>query len=394
MAVVLMAGAFVFGVWVDQTFPAEVPILELRPQPRGQLDEATLEQARRIIEADYYGQGLDYSKLSQGSVRGMVQALGDPYSEYLDPEQFRRQQDTFEGRHTGVIGIFVEYRDGYPVVSGVLPDSPALAAGLRAGDVILRVDGTDVHGLQQEQTSALIRGAVGSTVTLRIRRGVSELEIRVTRADFKSPTVKSARLGGGVLYLRIYQFGNATAREFDDQLWTALPGARAVVLDLRDNGGGLLSAATSVISRFVAGGEAFEERGRGGSVQPIPVEGDHPAADLPLVVLVNGSTASAAEVVAGSLQAHGRAELVGTRTFGKGSVQVDFPLRDGGDLHLTVQHWWLPNGRSVEGSGLTPDVLVPLADRAQMFDVVAPQRGHAGDTQLARALQLLGAPVD
>jgi carboxyl-terminal processing protease len=142
----------------------------------------------------------------------------------------------------------------------------------------------------------------------------------------------------------------------------------------------------------VSQGEAFELRDRNGVVDRTEVSGEHPAASVPLVVLVNGNSASASEIVAGSLQAHGRARLVGTKTFGKGSVQVDFPLRDGSDLHLTVQHWFLPNGKTVQkGVGLNPDEAVDLPQKDAMFDVVQAGRGHAGDTQLNRALDLLTA---
>ena len=144
-----------------------------------------------------------------------------------------------------------------------------------------------------------------------------------------------------------------------------------------------------MISRFVANGEVFEERGRDGRTDRTYVDGNHPAAKVPLEVLVNANSASASEIVAGSLQAHSRAKLVGTKTFGKGSVQVDFVLRDGSDLHLTIQHWFLPNGRSINGTGLTPDVAISLPDQGAMFDVVQPARGYAGDGQLNRALQLL-----
>jgi carboxyl-terminal processing protease len=133
----------------------------------------------------------------------------------------------------------------------------------------------------------------------------------------------------------------------------------------------------------------FEERGRDGRTDRTYVDGNHPAARVPLDVLVNANSASASEIVAGSLQARSRAKLVGTRTFGKGSVQVDFVLRDGSDLHLTVQHWFLPNGRSINGTGLTPDVAISLPDQGAMFDVVQPARGYAADSQLNRALQLL-----
>lgn len=389
VAVLLLALTFTAGVWVDQSFPEQVPLLTAGAGNRQALDQAAMDEALRVIQAHYYDRRLDYGKLSRGSIRGLVQSLGDPYTEYLDSDQVKSQRDFYAGRHTGMIGIYVNYRDDYPVITGVLPNSPALMAGLQTDDVILKINGADTRGLKSEQTSALIRGAAGSTVTLHVRRGAHELDATVVRADFQSPSVESARLEGDILYLRVYDFGDSTEREFDAQLNSGLPGARGVILDLRDNGGGFVSAATAVISRFVTSGVAFEEKGRDGGTNKTQVSGNHPAASTPLVVLVNGNSASASEIVAGSLQAHDRARLVGTKTFGKGSVQVDYHLSDGGDLHLTVEHWFLPNGRSIDGVGLNPDVPVDLTDKPAMFDVVQPARGHDGDTQLNRALAML-----
>jgi carboxyl-terminal processing protease len=390
VALLLLAVTFTGGIWVDQTFPEQVPLLELGAGRRHSLDQAAMDEAVRVIEAHYYNRKLDYASLSRGSIRGLIQSLGDPYTEYLDSDQVRSQRDFYAGRHAGMIGIYVNYRNDYPVITGVLPNSPALKAGLQTDDVILKINGADARGLKSEQTSALIRGPAGTKVTLRVRRGDLEIDAEVTRADFQSPSVQSARLENDILYIRVYDFGDATEREFDAQLGSGLPGARGVVVDLRDNGGGFVNAATAVISRFLATGEAFEEKGRDGRLNRTSVSGNHPAAAVPLVLLVNGNSASASEIVAGSLQAHGRTRLVGTKTFGKGSVQVDYHLSDGGDIHLTVEHWFLPNGRSVDGVGLTPDVPVELTDKAAMFDVVQPARGHAGDTQLNRALQVLG----
>jgi len=344
-----------------------------------------------VIQAHYYDPHVDYGKLSSGTVKGMVQALGDPYSDYLSPDEFRRQQDQYAGRHPGMIGIYVNYAAGYPVIGSVLPNSPALRAGLQTDDVIVAIGGSDTHGLTQDQTSALIRGPAGTNVALRIRRGAigTEQDVTVTRENFQSPTVQSLRLEQNVLYLRVYQFGDATQKEFDAQLRAGLPGAKGVVLDLRDNGGGFVSGAEAVISRFVTSGEAFEQRSRDGKVERTEVQGEHPAAEVPLVVLVNESSASASEIVAGSLQAHQRARLVGAKTFGKGSVQIDYRLANGGDLHLTVAHWYLPNGHTIDKQGLTPDVAVVLPNKQGMFDVVQPARGHVGDAQLNRALELL-----
>jgi carboxyl-terminal processing protease len=391
-SVLALLVVFTAGIYVDQMFPEYVPVLRVGAAPQGQVDRATMDQALRVVQAHYYNENVNYSSLSAGTVKGMVQALGDPYSTYLSPSEYRGQQDQYAGRHAGMIGILVNYMNGYPVVGGVLPNSPALRAGLETDDVILSVAGKSTQGLTQDQTSALIRGPAGTSVAMQVRNGAAGpvRDVTVMRENFQSPTVQSQRLED-VLYMRIYQFGDSTQQEFDAQLKAGLPGAKGVILDLRENGGGFVSAAAAVISRFVASGEAFEQRGRDGEVDRTTVDGDDPAAQVPLVVLVDQNTASASEIVSGSLQAHGRARLVGTKTFGKGSVQIDYQLANGGDLHLTVAHWFLPNGRTIDKLGLTPDVPVTLANPQAMFDVVQPARGHAQDAQLNAALQLLGA---
>ena len=391
LAFFAIPAAFVGGLYVDQTYPEQVPLLGLHPEARGGIDHRQVDEALRIVEAHYFEPKLDYRMLTRGSVRGLVDSLNDPYSEYLDPNQFRMRQDFYAGRHVGMIGVYVSFKGDRPVIAGVLPASPAQRAGLQSEDVILRIEDRETRGLKAEETAALIRGPVGTPLKLTIQRGVAESDFHLTRADFKSPTVQSLMLENEVLYMRIYEFGEATEKELDDQLSKSLPRARSVVLDLRDNGGGFVGAATAAISRFLPDGEAFEVRKRDGSVQQTKVQGAHPGAGLPLLVLINGQTASAAEIVAGALQARGRARLIGSKSFGKGSIQVDYALPDGGDLHLTVEHWLLPDGRSVDKSGLVPDVAVALPAPAAAFDVAQPGRGYTADTQLNRALEILKA---
>jgi carboxyl-terminal processing protease len=270
----------------------------------------------------------------------------------------------------------------------VLPASPAQQAGVQAGDAILAVNGAATAGLSAEQVSELI-GTGESDVALLLERGTAQLTLSMRRVAFTSPTVVSTRLPGDVLYLRIYQFGTTTGDEFKQQLNGGLP-AKGVILDLRGNGGGFVSAAVTVVSAFVASGEVLETRGRN-STQAIDVHGHAIAPTVPLVVLVDGSSASSSEIVAGALQAHHRAELVGVKTFGKGSVQVDYPLNNGGALRLTVQHWLLPNGQTVDRRrGLEPDHIVMLPAPQDMYDVATPQRSDETDTQLQAALQQLG----
>ena len=379
------------GVILDQAFPEYVP--SLTPgHGRSRVDTAEMEQALRVLQAHYYDR-LDYAKLAHGTVRGMIQSLNDPPSQYLDPNQYRSQQQSYAGRFTG-IGIYVSFRADYPLVTGIIPASPAAAAGMRAGDEILRINGRDARGLRSEDGGALIQGPEGSSVTLSLRRGGADLpDVTLRRTTILVPSVKSAMLENGVLYLRILSFGAQTAADFEIQLKRNLPAARGLVLDLRDDGGGYIDAAQGVISDLVSEGEAFELRDRRGTVERRPVTGDHPAgARPPAVVLVDANTASSSEIVAGSLRQHGRARMVGAPTYGKASVQQDFPLPNGADLHLTIRHWYLADGSSVEGGGWAPDVLVPTPDRAAMFDVDNPPAGHSGDTQLNRALELLATP--
>ncbi|HUZ90253.1 MAG TPA: S41 family peptidase [Candidatus Acidoferrales bacterium] len=391
ISVAVLAGvviAFGSGVWADQSLPQYIPTL-FQPAPsRGGLNTGELSQAVRVIEANYYDPSLNYSHLTEGSINGLVQALGDRFTRYLDPAEYRSLRDSLAGRQTGVIGAYVAFENGRPVISGLLPSSPALAAGLHAGDVVVTIDGQDTLNMSADAARSLISGSPGTTVKLVVLRGTQSLDLTISRQNFSSPTVASSMLEGSVLYIRVYEFGNSTQAEFAAALKQSLPGATAMVLDLRDNGGGLVSAATAMISQFVSSGEAFELRGRSGN-QVVNVKGSPQAAKIPLVVLVNGNTASASEIVSGSLQRHGRAKLVGVKTFGKGSVQQDFTLGSGGDLHLTVEHWFLPGGISVDQRGLNPDTSVELARPADMFDVVEPSLGYTRDAQLEAALKVL-----
>ena len=383
--VLVLAIGFVAGTWVDQAYPDYVPYIGHHSSTR--IDTSQVDQAARVIQADYVDTNVDTKKLSQGSVQGMVSALGDPYSLYFNPDQYKRLLEGYQGRYTG-IGIYLTFTTGYPLITGTVPGSPAALAGIKAGDQIVKVGDKDIKGITPDQATALIQGPEGTKVTLTVLRGADTMTFTVTRAQIQVPTVRSATVGDHVLYVRIYQFGTQTSKDFSNTLKGGLPGAHGMVLDLRGNPGGFISAADDVISQFVTSGETFETRGRTGTDRH-EVSSPHAAPTIPLVVLVDANSASAAEIVAGSLQVHLRAELVGTTTFGKGSVQEDFPLRDGSDLHLTVERWYLPNGVTVDKKGLTPDVGVKLPSAADAYDVTQPSLGYAKDAQLNAALSLL-----
>ena len=381
----LVVVGFLAGVYLDQAYPEYVPYIGHRSASR--IDLTEVQQAARLIQADYVDSSVDTKKLSQGTVQGLVNSLGDPFTIYFDPEQYRRLQQSYQGKYTG-IGIYLSFGSAYPVITGTVPGSPAASAGLKSGDQIVKVGDKDIKGITADQATALIQGPEGSQVTITILRGVETMTLTMTRAEIQVPTVRTATVGNHVLYARIYQFASNTSSEFSTALKSGLPGSVGMVLDLRGDPGGFISAADDVISQFVSSGETFETHGRSG-VNRHQVGSLHGAPNMPLVVLVDANSASAAEIVAGSLQVHKRAKLVGTTTYGKGSVQEDFPLSGGSDLHLTVERWFLPNGQTIDHKGLTPDVSVKLANPADSYDVGQPSQGYAEDTQLSAALDLL-----
>src|ERR1700730_3157326 len=377
---------FVVGIYTDQAYPEYLPYFGHRSVSGVDLTE--LQQAVRLVQADYVDSKIDTTKLAHGTVQGLISSLGDPFSAYFDPDQYKRLQQSYNGRYSG-IGIYLSFTTGYPVITGTVPGSPAAGAGLQAGDQIVKVGDKDMKGVTSDQATALIQGPDGSKVTMEISRAGKTFSVTITRAEIKVPTVRSTVIAGHVLYVRIYQFGTDTSTEFASALTSGLPGAAGIVLDLRGDPGGFITAADDVISQFVASGETFELRDRNGTVERHSVGGKPTAPSLPLVVLVDANSASASEIVAGSLQVHHRAKLVGTTTFGKGSVQQDFQLADGADIHLTVKRWYLPNGQTIDHKGLQADVPVSLAAATDAFDVTSPSQGYAKDTQLNAALALL-----
>jgi carboxyl-terminal processing protease len=385
--IVLIVG-FLAGVYTDQAFPDWMPYVAHRSV--GSVDLTELQQAIRVVQADYVDGKIDTKKLSHGTVQGLIAGLGDPFSSYYDPEQYKKLKQRYAGSYSG-IGIYLTFTKDYPVITGTVAGSPAAKAGLQAGDQIVKVGDKDIKGITADQATALIQGPDGTKVTLEISRAGRTILVTLTRAEIHVPSVRSAVIGNHILYVRIYQFETNTPTEFASALTNGLPGAMGIVLDLRGDPGGFISGADDVITQFVSSGETFELRDRGGKVERHEVGSKHAAPTLPLVVLVDANSASASEIVAGSLQVHNRAKLVGTKTYGKGSVQRDFELNGGGDIHLTVQRWYLPNGQTIDRKGLTPDLVVTLKSASDAFDVAASVQDYSKDAQLLAALALLPA---
>src|SRR5207302_11416996 len=303
VALILVIG-FVAGLYVDQAYPEFVPYFGHRNVSRVDLTE--VQQAARLIQADYVDTNVNASKLSQGSVQGLVSSLGDPYSLYFSPDQYKKLQQSYQGQYTG-IGIYLSFSTTtYPTITGTVPGSPAAEAGLMRGDQVVKVGDKDMKAITADQATALIQGPAGTKVTLTIMRGADAMTFTITRAQIQVPTVRSSMVGNRVLYVRIYQFGAQTSSEFQTALNSGLSGSSGVVLDLRGDPGGFVSAADDVITQFVTSGETFETRGRSGTDRH-QVGSQHTAPAVPLVVLVDANSASAAEIVAGSLQVHHRA---------------------------------------------------------------------------------------
>lgn len=328
---------------------------------------STFARALAHIELSYVS-AVDQDKLIYGAIRGMVRTL-DPHSDYLDPDEFRVLASDTRGRFGGV-GVEIDVRDGWLTVTAVFPDSPAARAGLRVGDRFVSIDGMRARDMPIEEAVRRMRGEPGSEARVSLRRDDDgpAIEVRLKREIIAVDAVEARLLEDRHLYVRVRVFQETTIRELDDVLDAAVEGARphggirGVLLDMRDNPGGLLDQAVAVADAFLEEGVIVTTRGRDGqSLSVAKARKGSTRPDWPMVVLVNGFTASAAEIVAGALRDHKRALIVGTRTFGKGSVQNVIELPDASALKLTIARYYTPSGRSIQAEGIEPDVVIEQA---------------------------------
>ncbi len=373
-----------------------------------------LSEVVKQIKAKYVGT-IDDRKLTADAIRGMMQGL-DPFSDYIDPEAYSELRRENGGKFTG-LGMEVEMEAGAVRVVSTFDDSPAFQAGLRPGDLITRLNETSVEGMTLSQAIQRVRGEPDTSIALTVlRQGDTEPRVmKLTRAIIRSRSVKSTVLGKGYGYIRIEHFNQRTAESMMSALADMArhsDGAlKGILLDLRDNPGGLLKSAVAVSSAFLpedtlvvyTEAAAVESRMRlktseSQSLHATDAEIRKLLPDLktlPLVVLVNGGSASAAEIVAGALQDHRRATVVGTQTFGKGSIQVLLPLQDGAALKLTTAYYFTPNGQRIQGIGLTPDKTIDqpaVALAINLKDVVSETTtDKAGGPNTCAAWDMLGA---
>ena len=403
IGILLSAGLFGAGVAVGQTLPGlnldqvdfsmplssigdlqetQVPdSTDLPPESREELFEPFWE-AWDIVHEEYVDQ-VNNVDLMRGAIRGMMEALGDPHSSYMDPSEFEQANIPLEGQYEG-IGAWVDPDGEYLTIIAPMPGSPAEEAGLEPGDEIIAVDGEDMTGLEGNQVIRRVMGPAGSTVDLTIRReGTPDpFVVTVERREITIPSVESEMLEEDIGYVRLFNFGDETTRDLRDALREInRQDAGGLILDLRGNGGGFLGTAINVADEFFTDGVIMTERFGDGSEQVYDASRGGLATDIPVVVLINEGSASASEIVAGAIQDRDRGTLVGTTSFGKGSVQNWIPLStDGGAIRVTIARWYTPDGRQISQDGLTPDVVVELSDE----DIEAER-----DAQLNRAIEIL-----
>ncbi len=344
----------------------------------------TLWETWQFLQEDYVNkEALDPKSLTQGAIKGLLEALGDPYTVYVDPETYELYWSEFEGSFEG-IGAFVAMQDGELVVISPIAGSPAERQGIRAGDRILEIDGDATSEMTLTEAVLKIRGPEGTKVTLLIlHQGETEpVEIEVTREEIPLDSVYLEMLPGNIAYIEIIHFSERTDQELSSILSDALSsGAMDIVLDLRGNPGGLLNTVVDVADEFLDGGTIlYQADDQGEVMKEWKASSGGLATDVPLAVLVDGGSASASEILAGALQDHGRAPLIGTTTYGKGSVQLIDELSDGSALYVTTARWLTPDGHLIEGVGLTPDFEVEITEE----DVA-----QGIDPQLERAIQYI-----
>lgn len=401
-AILLLAGTFSVGMFVGGVYAAADRLLppsltqalfELTPSivtptsTSKPVDRESLFkpfwQAWDIVHQIYVDQPVNDEAMMQGAIEGMLESLGDQHSSYMDPDQYRQANIPLEGEYEG-IGAWVDPNTKYLTIVSPMPGSPAEKAGLKPGDQIIAVDGEDMTGIDGNLVIRRVLGPAGTRVTLTIlREGVEEpFDVTLVRAKIVIPSVTGEMLNGKIAYIQLLTFGENTVSELRTQLRDLLDQEPVgMILDLRNNGGGALVTAIDVASEFIEDGVIMYEEYGDGSRDVYRAKGGGLATEMALVVLVNEGSASASEIVAGAIQDHGRGLLVGSKTFGKGSVQNWIPLvNDQGAVRVTIARWYTPNGRSIHEVGLQPEVVVELTD-----EDIAAQR----DPQLDKAIELL-----
>jgi len=358
-----------------------VPLIPQRDAPPEGLER--VEEVWRLILRDFVdSEALDHNKLAEGAIRGLIEALDDPFTSYLTPEQYELSITRLRGEFSG-IGAIITIEEGQLIVVAPIAGSPAEQAGIRPGDKILEVDGQSTAAMSLHEAAMNIRGPHGTKVSLLVLHPDEDIprEIEITRAEIQLASVEWEMLPDNIAHIRVSNFTERTDSEFASALSDVMAhGATGIVLDLRGNPGGLLAAAVKVASQFLEEGIVVYALDNKRERTDWPVRDGGMAPDIPLAVLVNSHSASASEVVAGALQGHNRGLIIGVSTHGKGSMNRVHRLSDGGALYITFARWFTPDGRQIDREGIVPDIEIELTPEDIEND---------RDPQLDRAIEYL-----
>jgi carboxyl-terminal processing protease len=358
-------------------------------------------QAYQIVENNYVALNtVSQTQLEYGAISGMVNALGDTgHSRFLTPQQVQQENNFTQGSFQGIGAEVTTNSTGQIVIVAPIDGSPAQAAGVKPGDIILQVNGTDVTGKSLSDVVSMVLGPAGTQVTLTLQdpKTSATRNVAITRAKITVQNVTWIMLPGTTIAdVRIAGFSEGVTNDLRSALrQIQAQGATSIILDLRNDPGGLLSEAIGVTSQFLGSGNVLLVKDSQGNEQAIPVQPGGLALNTPMVILINQGTASAAEIVAGALQDAHRGALIGETTFGTGTVLNAFPLSDGSEILLATEEWLTPSGRVIWHKGITPDNVVSLANNATPFvpeagkGMTATQLQNSQDTQLLQAIQQL-----
>jgi carboxyl-terminal processing protease len=367
LAVVYAAGFGAYRLWERQQNPQQS-----LNNPQEQFE--VFWEAWRILDQDFFGELPSTQERTYGAIRELLVLLGDPYTIFVEPQPRELERDHMRGSFGG-IGVDIWYDPEGRMVLSPYPDSPAVKGGVLEGDILLALDGEQLTAEKTiDDVRAQLHGEQGTQVTLTLMRLDSDgsptpsFDLVITRGEIRVPSATWRVLdqAPSVGYIHIQGFTDRTDEEVIEAIGGLKEkGATSLVLDLRDNYGGLISPAIDAASQFLRDGVVMIEEKRNADENTYTARSGGSAPDIPMVVLVNGNTASAAEIVAGALQDHERAPLIGERTFGKGSVQLIHDLSDGSSLHVTTAIWLTPNRNRIEGRGLTPDIIVTQGEGLQ-----------------------------
>lgn len=341
-----------------------------------------------LLHMYFVDQPLDDNALMEGAIRGMISALKDPHTRYADPNEYQAEVDSSAGNYQG-IGAYVDVTGDYVKINSTMSGSPAEEAGLQSGDLVIALNGKDVTGIDPSVVLLDIRGPEGSSVTLTIKRENAEpFDVEIIRKRIETASVEGKMLENGIAYISMEQFGDKTTQELRDTLDSLMKNdPKGLIFDLRDNGGGWLNTAIETAAEFLPVGTTvlLEKDGDGTETVYKTQRGGGRALDIPMVILINENSASASEIVTGALRVHNRATIIGKTSYGKGSVQIQPELSNGGAISVTIARWYMPDGTLIHGIGIKPDIEVDYTVEDYENDV---------DPQLDAAIEFLTGKLE